>query len=42
MAAAQSPAPLTSKKIISSDSHVYEPEGTYDDIDPRFRDNRPG
>lgn len=32
---------LTQKKIISSDSHVCEPEGTYDDIDPRFRDNRP-
>jgi predicted TIM-barrel fold metal-dependent hydrolase len=37
----QAQAPLTQKKIISSDSHVSEPEGTYDDIDPRFRDNRP-
>jgi len=35
------PAPLTRKTIISSDSHVTEPEGTYDDIDPKFRDNRP-
>ena len=34
-------APLTRKRIISSDSHVCEPPGTYDDIDPRFRDNRP-
>jgi hypothetical protein len=32
---------LTSKPIISSDSHVCEPEGTYDDIDPKFRENRP-
>jgi predicted TIM-barrel fold metal-dependent hydrolase len=32
---------LTAKPIISADSHVTEPEGTYDDIDPRFRDNRP-
>jgi hypothetical protein len=32
---------LTRKRIISSDSHVCEPEGTYDDIDPRFRDQRP-
>jgi predicted TIM-barrel fold metal-dependent hydrolase len=32
---------LTEKKIISSDSHVCEAEGTYDDIDPKFRDNRP-
>ncbi len=31
----------TTKRIISSDSHVCEPEGTYDEIDPRFRDNRP-
>lgn len=35
------PAPLTRKKIISADSHVCEPMGTYDDIDPEFRDNRP-
>jgi predicted TIM-barrel fold metal-dependent hydrolase len=34
-------APLTQKKIISSDSHVCEPEGAYDDIDPKFRDDRP-
>lgn len=34
-------ADLTSKSIISADSHVSEPEGTYDDIDPRFRANRP-
>jgi len=33
--------PLTDKKIISSDSHVCEPEGTYDDIDPKYRDRRP-
>jgi predicted TIM-barrel fold metal-dependent hydrolase len=33
--------PLTSKPIISSDSHVSEPEGTYDDIDPKYRDQRP-
>ena len=33
--------PLTTKPIISADSHVTEPEGTYDDIDPKFRDNRP-
>ncbi len=32
---------LTSKPIISSDSHVSEPEGCYDDIDPNFRDRRP-
>ena len=32
---------LTSKPIISSDSHVSEPEGCYDDIDPKYRDNRP-
>ena len=32
---------LTEKKIISSDSHVCEPEGTYDEIDPAFRDRRP-
>jgi len=31
----------TAKRGISSDSHVCEPEGTYDEIDPRFRDNRP-
>lgn len=34
-------AGYTAKRIISSDSHVSEPEGTYDEIDPRFRDNRP-
>ena len=32
---------LTSKKIISSDSHVCEPEGCYDDIDPKYYDMRP-
>jgi predicted TIM-barrel fold metal-dependent hydrolase len=32
---------FTAQRIISSDSHVCEPEGTYDEIDPRFRDNRP-
>jgi predicted TIM-barrel fold metal-dependent hydrolase len=41
-ASASSPlSTLTEKRIISSDSHVCEPEGTYDDIDPRFRDDRP-
>ena len=32
---------LTSKKIISSDSHVTEPENAFDEIDPKFRDRRP-
>ena len=32
---------LTQKKIISSDSHVCEPEGCYDEIDPKFYDMRP-
>ncbi len=32
---------LTEKKIISADSHVSEPEGAYDEIDPRFADRKP-
>jgi predicted TIM-barrel fold metal-dependent hydrolase len=32
---------LTRKPIISADSHVCEPPGCFDEIDPRFRDRRP-
>jgi predicted TIM-barrel fold metal-dependent hydrolase len=41
MSASQPSSTLTQKMIISSDSHVCEPEGCYDDIDPKFRDMRP-
>jgi len=34
-------AKLTEKRIISSDSHVCEPEGCYDEIDRKFYDKRP-
>ena len=32
---------LTAKPIISADSHVCEPPGAFDEIDPKFRDRRP-
>ncbi len=33
--------PFTDKRIISSDSHVCEPAEAYEDIDPKYKDNRP-
>ena len=41
MSPTDAPSKLTAKKIISADSHVCEPEGCYDDIDPKYRDMRP-
>ena len=36
-----SPSALTGKPIISSDSHVCEPDAAYAEIDPKYKDNRP-
>ena len=36
-----SPSALTGKRIVSSDSHVCEPDAAYAEIDPKYKDNRP-